>query len=67
VWHRGKNFARGHMAVAPLKRPVMGQANRQWKQADPEAKKAHIQASHDIGMDMSGMFVPTPNILKCQR
>jgi hypothetical protein len=31
---------------------------RQWKQADLEAKEAHIQASRGIGVDMSGMFVP---------
>jgi hypothetical protein len=31
--------------------------HRQWKQAGPEAKKAHARASRDIGTSMSGQFV----------
>jgi hypothetical protein len=36
---------------------------RQWKQANLEAKEAHVQASRGIDVDMSGLFVPVPDIL----
>jgi hypothetical protein len=39
---------------------------RQWRQADPEAKEAHVRASRGIGVSMSGQFVPTPDILNCR-
>jgi hypothetical protein len=64
---QGQKLRLGPHSSCPFEASRYGpREHRQWRQADPEAKEAHVRARRDIGASMSGQSVPAPDILECE-